>query len=76
VAVTTAAVFIPADFDPKKHYRCACCGEYFLKTWTDEEAHAEFAERFPHDDIAEGEVVCAECNELFEQWARANGLMP
>lgn len=51
-----------SDFDPKKQYRCAECGEVFEFGWTEEEARAEQEANgwgdIPDDFMG---VVCDDC---------------
>lgn len=51
-------------------YRCALCGQVFKTGWSDEEARAELAERFPGTGTEECVVICDGCNELLELTAQ------
>jgi hypothetical protein len=40
-------------------FTCAACGDTFNKEWSDEEAKAEAAKKFPND--SDMVVVCDDC---------------
>jgi hypothetical protein len=42
-------------------FRCAWCGQTFLKKWDDHDAELEYAENFPDHQDAETSVVCDDC---------------
>ena len=44
-------------------YTCAQCGGTFVSTWTDEEAQAEAALKFPGEKAKR--IVCEDCYRIF-----------
>lgn len=52
-----------ADRKPET-FVCAMCGGEFEKDWTDEEAEAEYAERWPGMADARRVVICEDCFKL------------
>ena len=42
-------------------YKCAVCHEVFNTGWTDEEAQAELAEKFPWATEDDCDLVCDDC---------------
>jgi len=51
-------------------FKCEICGDTFEKGRTDEEAEAEFVERYPHDVGEETSVICEDCDEKFQAWMK------
>lgn len=49
-------------------YTCAVCGETYFNGWTEEEAEAEFNERFPGEDISKGAIICDDCDKAVMAW--------
>ena len=45
-------------------FRCANCDGVFTKKWSDEEAQAELAERFPNRNVEDCAIVCDDCYKL------------
>lgn len=47
----------------EREYECAICHEVFAKTWSDEEADAEYRELFPGAAARREprDVVCEDC---------------
>lgn len=43
-------------------FRCWLCRRVLPKKWTDEEARAEFARRFPGNELDERFTLCDDCN--------------
>jgi hypothetical protein len=48
--------------------KCECCGGDFETNTTDEEAVAEYKERFPGHQVEEAKVICSPCYERFWRW--------
>jgi|KBSMisStandDraft_5_1062788.scaffolds.fasta_scaffold91445_3 hypothetical protein len=53
-------------------FTCALCGKDFPMGWTDEEARAEFEQKFPDLDIEDAEQICDPCYRLVTQQARGH----
>lgn len=49
-------------------FTCDGCGRTYQKGWTDEEAKAEYAERFPGQEDAETATVCDDCDRQMREW--------
>lgn len=49
-------------------FKCWCCGDYFISDLTDEEAIANYEERF-HKPLNKtiAQPVCADCYDLLEE---------
>lgn len=56
----------PGAPSPPESYRCAMCGGQFLKTVSDEQAHAEAEEIFGKYPAEEEELVCDDCWKSFD----------
>ena len=56
-------------------YVCAACGNEYEKGRSDEEARAEFTQRFGHPPDPEDEIVCDECFQEIMAWVAA-GMPP
>jgi len=46
---------------------CACCGDVFVTTVTDEEAMLEFTIDFPDENPADVVTVCDDCYEALTE---------
>ena len=49
-------------------YVCACCGETFTKTWTDDEAMEEFKKNFPEHVDDKLAIICDDCYKAMREW--------
>ena len=45
----------------ENEFKCAQCGQRFVKAWSDEDAAAEAERLWPHEDKAQLEVLCDSC---------------
>lgn len=54
---------------PPDHYRCCVCLRTERKGWSDAEAAAEYAQRFPDDGPLDVRyTVCNDCNRLVSSY--------
>jgi hypothetical protein len=59
-----------------KTFKCALCGETFAKAWSDAEADAEQAVRFPSLTNEARVLVCDDCDGLLIAFVEATGATP
>ena len=57
-------------------FTCQGCGETFRKGWTDADALAELAERWPGVAPEDCGLLCDACAQKFEAWFAARGAEP
>lgn len=60
--------------DPSPFYVCAACGLKFLSGWSEAEALAELARRFPGVDVKDCVPLCDDCAEIARARMRAEGI--
>jgi hypothetical protein len=58
---------------PHGTFTCAACKGTFPKAWSDEEARAEFEQRFPGEPFDETvEMICDDCDPaVMAAWIKA-----
>ncbi len=60
-------MYFPLNPGPMpQEYTCAMCGETYQHDWTNDEAEAEYAERFPDAAAAGADraVICGDCDKI------------
>lgn len=50
-------------------YECSNCHQTFEKGWSDEEASAEYAGKFPTLTVEDAAIVCDDCYNKIMGWA-------